>query len=66
LESLGWSVVIVWECQLKKAQLQETIDRVESEIREGGERWRKLQEDRRKERERTRLEREQRKAVSRL
>ena len=66
LESMEWSVVIVWECQLKKAQLQETIDRVESEIREGGERWRKLQEDRRAERERTRLEREQKKAVSRL
>ena len=66
LESMGWSVVIVWECQLKKANLQETIDRVESEIRAGGKRWRRLQEDRRAERERTRLEREQKKAVSRL
>ena len=57
LESMGWSVVIVWECQLKRANLQETIDRVELEIREGEERWRRFLEDRRAERERVRIER---------
>ena len=32
LEALGWNVIIVWECQLKKSSLDETIDRVVSEI----------------------------------
>lgn len=32
LEAKGWAVIIVWECQLKKAVLEETIRRVEEEI----------------------------------
>ena len=32
LEAKGWIVIIVWECQLKKANLEETIDRVAEEI----------------------------------
>ena len=32
LEAKGWFVIIVWECQLKKAVLEETIHRVEAEI----------------------------------
>jgi len=32
LEALGWNVIIVWECQLKKACFDETIDRVVSEL----------------------------------
>lgn len=32
LEALGWNVIIVWECQLKKSNLDETIDRVVSEL----------------------------------
>ncbi len=31
-EAKGWYVVIVWECQLKKASLEDTINRVEAEI----------------------------------
>ena len=32
LEVKGWSVVIVWECELKKNRFEETVDRVEKEI----------------------------------
>ena len=37
LEAHGWAVVIVWECELEKARLAETIDRVSSEIIHNGE-----------------------------
>lgn len=37
LEAKGWFVIIVWECELSKARLQETVKRVESEIRHNGE-----------------------------
>ncbi|MBR5398939.1 MAG: hypothetical protein IK103_04000 [Bacteroidales bacterium] len=36
LEALGWKVVIVWECQLKKAVFEETVSRVRKEILAGG------------------------------
>lgn len=32
LASLGWNVIVVWECELKKKVLNETIDRIEKEI----------------------------------
>ena len=37
LEAAGWSVIIVWECELKKANLEATIARVEDEIKRNGE-----------------------------
>ncbi len=36
LEAKGWSVIIVWECELKKDQLQDTIDKVSLTIRNNG------------------------------
>ena len=57
LEAKGWSVVIVWECQLKKANLEETIDRVAGEIVRNGEAYRAAQEERKKAREEYRRER---------
>jgi hypothetical protein len=51
-------VIIVWECQLKKTSLATTIDRVEAVIKESEKRWLRLQEDRKAERERMRIERE--------
>lgn len=51
LEAKGWSVIIVWECQLKKAVFDETIRRVEAEIYQNGENYRKAQEERRTARE---------------
>lgn len=46
LEAKGWSVIIVWECQLKKAVLEETIHRVESEILQNGKRYQAAKEER--------------------
>ena len=57
LEAKGWSVIIVWECQLKKANLDETIDRVAAEIIRNGEAFRAIQEERKKAREEYRRER---------
>ena len=36
LEAKGWFVIIVWECQLKKAKFSETVDSVSNEIRQNG------------------------------
>ena len=56
LEAKGWFVIIVWECELKKAVLDETIARVEAEIRHNGEILRQAQDDRHKAREAYRQE----------
>ncbi len=61
LEAKGWSVVIVWECQLKKANLDATVARVAEEIVQNGEAYRAAQEERRKVREEYRQERMARK-----
>ena len=47
LEAKGWSVIIVWECELKKDRLQETVEATASAIRRNGEILRSAQEDRR-------------------
>ena len=47
LEAKGWFVIIVWECQLKKARLQETVEVVADEIRKNGEIYQSIQSDRR-------------------
>ena len=56
LEAKGWFVIIVWECELKRAVLDETIARVEAEIRHNGEILRQAQDDRHKAREAYRQE----------
>ena len=61
LEAKGWCVIIVWECQLKKVKLEETIDRVAGEIVRNGEAYRAAQEERKKAREEYRRERRERK-----
>lgn len=61
LEAKGWSVIIVWECQLKKANLEETLARVASEIIRNGETYRAVLEERRKAREDYLRERKERK-----
>jgi len=61
LEAKGWSVIIVWECQLKKANLDATVVRVAEEIVRNGEAYRAAQEERRKVREEYRQERKARK-----
>ena len=61
LEAKGWSVIIVWECELKKAKLEETIDRVVGAIVRNGEAYRAFQEERKIAREEYRRERRERK-----
>ena len=61
LEAQGWSVIIVWECELKKANLAETVDRVASEIVRDGEAYRVALDERRRAREAYRQERKERK-----
>lgn len=63
LEAKGWGVIIVWECQLKKANLEETIDLVAGEIVRNGEIYRAAQEERKKAREEYRRERRERKEI---
>lgn len=62
LEAQGWAVIIVWECQLKKANLNDTLDLVETEIKRNGEIHRSTQEDRRRTKEAYRQERQAQKA----
>ena len=57
LEAKGWYVIIIWECQLKKAVLNETIYRGAEEIRQNGQSYQQAQDDRRKNRESYRQER---------
>ena len=61
LEAKGWSVVIVWECQVKKAKLDETIDRVAAEIVRNGEAYQAIREERKTAQEDYRNERRERK-----
>ena len=46
LEAKGWSVIIVWECELKKSELEGTVSRVEQEIIQNGELYRDAMNDR--------------------
>lgn len=61
LEAKGWSVIIVWECELKKNVMEETIQRVEAEILHNGEIFRSAQDDRRRARNEYRQEMKARK-----
>ena len=46
LEAKGWYVIIVWECQLKKALMDRTISRVTAEINSNGHLYQKILEER--------------------
>ena len=48
LEAKGWAVIIVWECQLKKAESDNTVNRVEEVIHRNGMLFCHKQEERRK------------------
>lgn len=61
LEAKGWSVIIVWECQLKKGRLDETVWKVVEEIVHNGDAFHAALEERRKARDEYRRERRTRK-----
>ena len=61
LESKGWSVIIVWECELEKKNLDSTISRVKNEIEENGREHQRRKEERRQIRQQHLLERREQK-----
>ena len=56
LESLSWSVVTIWECELKSKVFQDTIARVEAELAANKIKWESYQARRRSDREFARAE----------
>lgn len=56
LEAKGWYVIIVWECQLKKSVLDETVSNIAAEIHRNGKALKQLAEERKKAREAYQLE----------
>ncbi len=62
LEAKGWSVVIVWECELEKNRLPDTIAHVSAEIKANGALYQQRKAERKAERERRRKERAREKA----
>ena len=55
LEALQWNVAVIWECELKKDKIKDTITKLESFIRMNGQYWEKEKEDRRRNRSEYRL-----------
>ena len=35
LQELGWRVIVIWECQLKKKEFEETMEKLVSELSAG-------------------------------
>lgn len=66
LEARGWYVIIVWECQLKKGRIDETVERVAAEIVKNGEAYQVEQKRRRKAREEYRRSQKARKEKERV
>ena len=56
LESLSWSVVTIWECELKSKVFQDTIAKVEAELAANKVKWESYQARRRSDREFARAE----------
>ena len=66
LEAKGWSVIVVWECELRKAALEGTVGRVVEEIVRNGELYAEALEERRRAREAYRREQRERKERERV
>ncbi len=50
LESIGWSAITIWECELGKPVIDNTIDKVESMLAENKTKWEAYQQHRRENR----------------
>lgn len=51
LESLSWNVITIWECELKKNVLDNTLAKVEAELAQNKLKWEQYQDRRRADRE---------------
>jgi len=56
LESLSWSIVTIWECELKNKVFDATMERVVSELLQNKAKWEQYQQHRRTDREFARAE----------
>ena len=61
LESRGWRVIVVWECELAKADFQNTVSEIQRQLDINIESWLEEMADRRKRREEWREEMRRRK-----
>ena len=50
LESIGWSAITVWECELGKSSIENTMEKVESMLEENRTKWEAYQAHRRESR----------------
>lgn len=50
LESLAWNVITVWECELSKNKIDDTLARIANELVDNKEKWEQYQERRRQNR----------------
>ena len=50
LESIGWSAITVWECELSKSGIENTMEKIESLLAENRTKWEKYQAHRRESR----------------
>ena len=66
LESSGWNVMIVWECELKKETFSATMSRVEEEIKGNALKWKAYMERRAENRKFTREEKKRREDLHRI
>ena len=51
LESNAWNVITVWECELDKAHLPDTADRIETELEANKAKWEAYSQRRRQDRQ---------------
>ena len=66
LEAKGWFVIIIWECQLANKCFDDTVSRVENELLDNEESYRRNKEERARIREQQALERKLQKDRYRL
>uniref|UniRef100_UPI004028D285 very short patch repair endonuclease n=1 Tax=Candidatus Cryptobacteroides bacterium TaxID=3085639 RepID=UPI004028D285 len=50
LESIGWSAITVWECELGKSSIENTMEKIESMLEENKTKWEAYQAHRRESR----------------
>ena len=50
LESIGWSAITVWECELGKSSIENTMEKIESMLDENRTKWESYQAHRRESR----------------
>ncbi len=44
LETHDWNIITVWECEVSRARIEETMGRIENELKSNGAKWRELKE----------------------